>query len=50
MAEIHAALVKGLAAGDLKPVIGAEMPLAEATQAHIKVLEPGAYGKIVLLP
>jgi NADPH2:quinone reductase len=50
MAEIHAALGKGLAAGDLKPVIGVEMPLAEASAAHVKVLEPGAYGKIVLLP
>ena len=50
MAEIHAALGKGLAAGDLKPVIGLEMALAEAAAAHVKVLEPGAYGKIVLLP
>ncbi len=50
MAEIHAALGRGLAAGDLKPVIGAEMPLAEAAAAHVKVLEPGACGKIVLLP
>ena len=50
MAEIHTALGKGLAAGELKPVIGVEMPLAEASAAHVKVLEPGAYGKIVLLP
>jgi len=50
MASIHAALGAGLANGTLKPVIGREMPLAEAPQAHVAVLEPGAYGKIVLVP
>jgi len=47
---IHAALVAGLESGTLNPVVGSEMPLAEAPLAHQAVLEPGAYGKIVLIP
>jgi NADPH2:quinone reductase len=50
LASIHAGLGAGLQSGTLKPVIGREMPLAEAAQAHTSVLEPGAYGKIVLVP
>jgi NADPH2:quinone reductase len=50
VAEIHAALFAGLEAGALRPVIGHELPLAEAPRSHLQVLEPGAYGKIVLLP
>ena len=46
--RIHAALVAGLADGSLHPVIGRELSLAEAPQAHRAVLEPGAFGKIVL--
>lgn len=49
-ASIHAALVAGLENGTLKPVIGREMPLSEAARAHEAVLEPGAFGKIVLIP
>ena len=48
--EIHAALAAGLANDTLRPVVGREFPLAEAAQAHIAVLEPGAMGKIVLVP
>ena len=47
---IHAALVAGLEAGTLRPVVGQEFPLADAPRAHAAVLEPGAYGKIVLTP
>ena len=47
---IHAALFAGLEAGNLRPVIGQELPLAEAARAHREVLEPGARGKIVLIP
>jgi NADPH2:quinone reductase len=47
---IHAALVAGLENRTLRPVIGKELPLSEAPQAHEAVLEPGAYGKIVLVP
>jgi NADPH2:quinone reductase len=50
MASIHAALVAGLENGTLRPVIGKEFPLAEAAQAHRAVMEPGALGKIVLVP
>ncbi len=47
---IHAALAPGLENGTLTPVVGRELPLAQAPQAHVAVLEPGAYGKIVLIP
>ena len=50
MASIHAALVAGLENGTLRPVIGKEFPLANAAQAHRAVTEPGALGKIVLVP
>lgn len=50
LASTHAALGAGLANGTLRPVIGREMALAEAPQAHEAVMEPGAYGKIVLIP
>jgi NADPH:quinone reductase len=50
MASIHAALVAGLENGTLRPVIGKEFPLAEAALAHRAVMEPGATGKIVLVP
>jgi len=49
-ASIHAALAAGLEAGTLRPVVGRELPLAEAVRAHEDVLKPGAYGKIVLIP
>jgi len=48
--EIHAGVAAGLANGSLNPVVGRQMPLAEAAAAHIAVMEPGAVGKIVLLP
>ncbi len=49
LASIHAALVAGLENGMLRPVIGKEFSLAEAPQAHRAVMEPGAFGKIVLV-
>ena len=49
-ASIHAALGAGLEAGTLSPVVGRELPLAEAARAHEEVLKPGAHGKIVLIP
>ena len=49
--RIHSALVAGLANGTLRPVIGQELPLAEAAQAHRAVSGSGkAYGKVVLIP
>jgi NADPH2:quinone reductase len=50
LAGIHAALAAGLENGTFRPVVGREMPLADAAKAHVAVLEPGAYGKIVLRP
>ena len=47
---IHAALLAGLESGTLNPVVGREMPLADAPRAHRAVMEPGAYGKIILIP
>jgi NADPH2:quinone reductase len=48
LASIHAGIVAGLENGSLRPVVGKELPLAEAPQAHRAVMEPGAFGKIVL--
>lgn len=48
--EIHAGIVAGLENGTLRPVVGKEMPLAEAPRAHKEIIEPGAAGKIVLVP
>jgi len=51
MAGIHAALVAGLENGTLRPIVGQEIPLAEAARAHEEVMKPtGAHGKIVLVP
>ena len=50
LASVHAAIVAGLEAGALRPVVGRELPLSDAARAHEEVLKPGAYGKIVLLP
>jgi NADPH2:quinone reductase len=49
-ASVHTALRAGLENGTLRPVIGKEMPLAEAPRAHREIMQPGAYGKIVLIP
>ena len=48
--EIHAALYAGFENGTLRPVVGKEIPLAEATRAHTEVLAPGSHGKIILVP
>lgn len=48
-ADIHAGLIAGLENGTLRPVVGKELPLAEAQRAHKEILEPGAAGKIVLV-
>src|SRR5215469_7075643 len=41
---IHDALVEGLRNGTLHPVIGQEIPLAEAPRAHEAVMAAGHYG------
>jgi NADPH:quinone reductase len=49
-AQIHAGLFAGLENGALRPIVGKELPLADAARAHKEILEPGAAGKIVLVP
>jgi NADPH2:quinone reductase len=49
-AEIHAGIIAGLDNGTFRPIVGKELPLAEALRAHKEVMEPGAFGKIVLIP
>jgi NADPH2:quinone reductase len=48
--SLHAAIAAGLSTGVLRPVVGHEYPLREAAKAHVQVMAPGAYGKIVLIP
>lgn len=48
--HIHAALLAGLENGTLRPKVGKEIPLSDAAKAHQAVMEPGAFGKIVLIP
>jgi NADPH2:quinone reductase len=50
LARIHSALGAGFQVGTLTPVIGRELSLPQAPEAHRAVLESGAYGKIVLIP
>jgi len=46
----YVAIGAGLANGSLRPMIGRELPLAEAARAHREVMQPGSPGKIVLVP
>jgi NADPH:quinone reductase len=48
--SIHATLAAGLKNKTLKPVVRRELPLKNAAQAHTAIMEPGALGKIVLVP
>jgi NADPH2:quinone reductase len=48
--SIHAALFAGLSNNTLRPVIGKEFPLKEASNAHRAIMDKGAWGKIVLIP
>jgi NADPH2:quinone reductase len=50
MVSIHAGLGAALEFGVAKPIIGRELPLADAKRSHELVMEPGSYGKIVLIP
>ncbi|MBF0500005.1 MAG: NADPH:quinone reductase [Candidatus Riflebacteria bacterium] len=50
LARIHAGLFAGLENATLRPVISRELPLADAPQAHIAIMQPGAAGKIILIP
>ncbi|HEV8541220.1 MAG TPA: NADPH:quinone reductase [Verrucomicrobiae bacterium] len=48
--SIHAGIYAGLDNGSLRPIVGKEMPLSDAARAHVEILEPGASGKIILVP
>ncbi|MFA5087498.1 MAG: NADPH:quinone reductase [Candidatus Omnitrophota bacterium] len=48
--RIHSVIQEGLMSGGLRPVVGKCLPLADAALAHKVILEPGACGKIILLP
>jgi NADPH2:quinone reductase len=47
--EAHDAIARGIAEGWLRPVVGRELPLAEAAQAHRVLRERPALGKLVLV-
>jgi NADPH2:quinone reductase len=49
-AIIHAAIGAGLENGTLRPVVGQQIPLADASQAHRAIIAEPAFGKIVLVP
>jgi NADPH:quinone reductase len=46
--QIHAGIAAGLENGTLQPIVGKELPLKDASQAHQDIVAPGAFGKIVL--
>jgi len=48
--SIHSALAAGLESKTLRPVVSQEIPLAEASRAHVTIMESSANGKIVLVP
>jgi NADPH2:quinone reductase len=48
--SIQAAIYAGLQNDTLRPIIGSQIPLAEAPRAHREIAEGGSYGKIVLIP
>ena len=49
LAEAHRAIAIGLRDGSLRPVVGRELPLAEAPRAHRLLRERPAMGKVVLV-
>lgn len=48
--KIGCAIRAGLEQGFLRPVVGLELPLGAAAEAHRRIATPGALGKIVLIP
>ncbi len=47
---IYQSLGEHLAAGRIQPVIGKELPLASAAEAHRAVMSRNAHGKTILIP
>ena len=50
LGQTHAALMSLWQAGRIDPLVGAELPLAEAPQALTRLGERGTVGKVVLIP
>lgn len=50
LAEAHVAIARGLTDGSLRPVVGRELPLADAPRAHHDIISGRAAGKMVLVP
>lgn len=50
MKPIMEDILAGVAEGSIRPIVGREMKLADAAAAHVAVLQPGALGKLVLVP
>jgi NADPH2:quinone reductase len=48
--QMYSAINAAMEAGTFRPVVGREMPLADAPKAHRQVIEGGSHGKIVLVP
>jgi NADPH2:quinone reductase len=48
--DVIAGLYAGLEDCTIRPVVGKELPLGEAVRAHKEIMEPGAQGKIILIP
>jgi NADPH:quinone reductase len=48
--QIYSALTAALESGTFRPVVGLELPLAEAAKAHELVIQGDKMGKIVLIP
>jgi NADPH2:quinone reductase len=47
---MYNSLTAALEAGTFRPVIGLELPLAEAAKAHKEVIDGDQFGKIVMIP
>jgi NADPH2:quinone reductase len=47
---IYSALTAGMESGTFRPVVGLELPLAEAKKSHELIVEGEQVGKIVLIP
>ena len=50
MKEAQVGLYQQMVAGRLTPEIAMELPLAEAPEAHRRILASGNCGKIILVP
>jgi len=49
LSQSFRAIDLGIEKGVVRPVVGVELPLAAAPEAHERVLQPGAHGKVVLM-